>query len=569
MGIAGQRREEGAKDDKAALAGVFFLGAPLPLAEHLYVLAEIKGEIRLLALNARTGAQQWSQQLAVLEQEDNAQRTAGVSPSYADGVLVCPTAAGAVVAVDLTTRSLLWGYQYHATPNPNRTRMRGFAIVTPATSSEGDHWADASLTVADGRVLLTPRETIEAADAHAELHCLNLVDGSLLWKKPREDGLYIGCVADGNVLVVGRSNLHCYRLADGTNVWKEQSVGLPSGGATSGRGFYSEGRYFLPLTTAEVIAVDVKTGHIVGRSRSRSGTMAGNLICYHGAVISQSPNQLECFYQLDDLRRQVAVSLEKNAEDPTALALQGELLLDENELDKAVDVLRRSFRLKPETRTRELLVESLLEGLRRNFAAQRKNAAELEQLINQPTQRLAYLRQLAAGLQQVGETMPAFQTYLEIIGLKTTGNELEPLDGTLSARRDRWVQARLKSLALSASPADREAIDKAIHTRLDEAVQAGPDALRSFLSYFGGYPAADEAREQLLAVLPVETPLLEREQLLRKLEASASPERARAAVSRLAKLLLEAGREDDASVYYAAAGRSLGQSGLPRRQNRP
>ena len=174
------------KEDKAALAGVFFLGA-LPLAEHLYVLAEIKGEIRLLALNARTGVQQWSQQLAVLEQsivDDSARRTAGVSPSYADGVLVCPTAAGAVVAVDLTTRSLLWGYQYHATPAPNRTRMRGFAIVTPAATADGDHWADASLTVADGHVLLAPRETIEAADSHAELHCLNLVDGALPGRSP-------------------------------------------------------------------------------------------------------------------------------------------------------------------------------------------------------------------------------------------------------------------------------------------------------------------------------------------------------------------------------------------------
>ena len=318
-----------------------------------------------------------------------------------------------------------------------------------------------------------------------------------------------------------------------------------------------------------MIAVDLKTGHIVGRSRSRSGTIAGNLICYHGAVISQSPNQLECFYQLDDLRRQVAGALEKNPNDPVALALQGELLLDENKLDEAVDVLRRSFKLKAETRTRELLVDALLEGLRSNFAAQRKNTAELEQLIDQPAQRLAYLRQLAAGLQQVGETMPAFRTYLEIIGLKPAGNELEPLDGTLSARRDRWVQARLKNLWLSASPADRDAIGKAIHARLDEAVKAGPDTLRSFLSYFGSHPVADEAREQLLAALPDDTPLLEREQLLRKLENSESAERARAAVAQLAKLLLAAGREGDASIYYARLAGPWAGPGLPGRQDRP
>ena len=39
-------------------------------------------------------------------------RMAGISPSYADGVLVCPTADKAVVALDLATRCLRWGYAY-------------------------------------------------------------------------------------------------------------------------------------------------------------------------------------------------------------------------------------------------------------------------------------------------------------------------------------------------------------------------------------------------------------------------------------------------------------------------
>jgi hypothetical protein len=39
-------------------------------------------------------------------------RLAGATPSFADGVLVCPTSTGVVVAVDLATRALLWGYQY-------------------------------------------------------------------------------------------------------------------------------------------------------------------------------------------------------------------------------------------------------------------------------------------------------------------------------------------------------------------------------------------------------------------------------------------------------------------------
>ena len=93
----------------------FFLGPPLPLRGQLYVMAEIKDEIRLLALDGATGNLLWSQQLAMVESnitQDPVRRLAGVSPSYADGVLICPTGAGCVVAVDLASRSLLWGYIY-------------------------------------------------------------------------------------------------------------------------------------------------------------------------------------------------------------------------------------------------------------------------------------------------------------------------------------------------------------------------------------------------------------------------------------------------------------------------
>ena len=55
----------------------FFLGPPLPLTNQLYVLAETKGEVRLLALEAATGNLLWSQQLSQVEQNDSQYRWAG------------------------------------------------------------------------------------------------------------------------------------------------------------------------------------------------------------------------------------------------------------------------------------------------------------------------------------------------------------------------------------------------------------------------------------------------------------------------------------------------------------
>ena len=104
------------------------------------------------------------------EQQDTMRRMTGISPSYADGILICPTSTGALVAVELATRSLLWGYSY---AQPDRANNR-YRIDAPI----GVPNVDAGVCVADGRVLITPFDS-------DSLHCLNLLDGELLWKHRR------------------------------------------------------------------------------------------------------------------------------------------------------------------------------------------------------------------------------------------------------------------------------------------------------------------------------------------------------------------------------------------------
>jgi outer membrane protein assembly factor BamB/tetratricopeptide (TPR) repeat protein len=553
-------------DGQLPLAGAFFLGPPLPLAGKLYVLAELKGEIRLFALDPKNeGRLEWSQQLAAAlpaVQEDPLRRFAGATPSYADGILVCPTSAGAAVAIDLATRSLLWGFQYPRAIDPVfQNRMMRMQGLPGDDAGDNDHWADASVTIAVGRVLLTPVES-------RQLHCLNLVDGTPLWGVPRDDGMYVACVNDDQVLVVGRRGLRSYDLADGTSAWHEATLNLPEGSAPSGRGFFDGKRYYLPLTSAEVAAVDLAAGRIVARSKSRSGIVPGNLICYQGAVISQGVEALESFHQLEDLRRQVAATLSERPDDADALARQGELLLDEGRLEESVSHLRRSFEIKPDARTRELLIDALLEGLRLDFAAHRRHLDEIEQLADSPAARTAYLRLLATGLQQSGEIEAAFRAYLRLVDLGPPGEELEKLDGGLSVRRDRWVRARLAGLreaALqnaakqrtaanpgnTAQPNELARLDAALQARFEAAkASPGPAALREFLDYFGGHPLADAAREQLAIRLIDKDACLEAERLLRELERSSIAERARAAAARMARLLAHAGRDDDAAGYY-------------------
>ena len=198
-------------------------------------MAEIKGEIRLVVLDSKTGKLQWQQQLAYVEHklrlQDTYRRLAGASPSYADGVLICPTAAGAVVAVDLANRSLLWGFEYpHNQQMPQQQMMAirmGMAVANYGMQNYlGDRWADATASLADGQVVLTPIES-------DQLFCLNLIDGKLLWKQDRGENVYVGCLLNGKALLVGRKQVQALNLADGKPSWSHPLDG-PPGGMPSG-----------------------------------------------------------------------------------------------------------------------------------------------------------------------------------------------------------------------------------------------------------------------------------------------------------------------------------------------
>lgn len=550
-------------DVQHALSGGYFLGPPLPLAGRLYVLAEVKGEIRLFVIDPKKlrdekdrdqddAAIEWSQQLIVLDPvlfEEPMRRLAGATPSFSDGILVCPTSAGAVVAVDLTTRSLLWGYQYPRASDAYGTRLRmGFPGMPQATDpTHDDRWADASLTIAEGQVLLTPLES-------NEIYCLNLTDGAVRWHRPRDDGLYVACVHEGKAVIIGSRSVKALRLSDGEPAWPS-SLALPAGGTSgstpSGRGFYNHNRYYLPLSSAEVAAIDLDHGQIVARSRSRTGTVPGNLICYQGAVISQGVDHVESFYQLDELRRQVAATLASAPDDPEALARQGELLLDEGRFDEAVAELRRSYDRQPDARTRELLVDGMLESLRLDFAQHRALAPEIERLAEQPAHHAKLARLLASGLQQAGEISAAFEAYLRMVDLKSDPQPSERVESGLSVRRDRWVRARLSQLDAAASADDRQAMHARLGRLLAQSRDAkDPAALKRFLGYFAYHPLADESRELLAEQSLAAKNWLEAEHWLRQLERSADLPRRRAAVARLAQLLCDAGRPADALTFY-------------------
>ncbi|MEX0936381.1 MAG: PQQ-binding-like beta-propeller repeat protein [Pirellulales bacterium] len=535
------------------LEEAFFLGPPLPLSGQLYVLAEIRNGIRLVVLDAKSGELDWSQQLVDLERshwQDPQRRLAGASPSFANGILVCPITAGVVVAVDLTKRSLLWAYKYprkYEDANGQGFLVPGARIHRRQVGMKSDEsWVDATATLVDGRVLLTPPDS-------DEMHCLSLLDGSVLWTAERGENLYLACAHQGNVVLVGREGLTALRLADGSPAWDPAASPFPDQSLPSGRGYYSGDSYFVPLSSAEVARFDLQDGRLVDRAESRDGSIPGNLICYRGEVISQGVDFLETFYQIEPLRNNIAQALSKDPDDADALARRGQLALEEERLDDAIRDFRRSYQLNPEDLlTRELLVSSLFDALRSDFADNREAADQLEDLIDQPSEQLELLRLTAGGLHDAGDVIPAFEAYARLAELNQGNGGLEKIDADRSIRLHRLIQSQLTVLRDAATDSQREQMDAAVAARAGALPEdASAMQLRRFVQHFGDFPAANPVRLQVARRLLDADMYLEAEMLLRQAATSSNRQEEGRAVALMAEMLRKAGRPQQAAAYYA------------------
>ena len=209
----------GVGNAKPPLDQLVFLGPPLPLDGQLYVIAEIVDAIHLVAFSPRSGELLWSQQLALIPPDRRNRplhRIRGISPSFAAGILICPTGVGAVVAVDHSTRRLLWAHEYRA------ARPAGSMIDPSGT------WTDSCAVISGRRVLITPAESLQ-------MHCLDLLDGSHRWSLDRGNAAFLACVDRGVALVVGDRQLTAIELNTG-RVAAGWPLQLPGGSLSDGRG---------------------------------------------------------------------------------------------------------------------------------------------------------------------------------------------------------------------------------------------------------------------------------------------------------------------------------------------
>ena len=488
-------------------SSTWYMGAPLVVGAELFVLAESRGEIRLDVLDAETGGLRWSQPLAELDDRQAiagadalGRRIAGLTPALGGGVLVCPLGAGSVVAVDLATRTLRWAHTYERVATEVDPRQQMMQRQVPQQQSETadvDGWRDACPVIVGSRVLLTPPDA-------TELLCLDLADGRMLWQQPPRGRLQIAGVVDDRVILLGPGGVEAVSLQDGSRSW--QTPYGAAGVAPSGRGILTATRLFLPLDTPEVVEFSLADGAVVGRSAARGGSVPGNLVAYRGEVISRGVDTLEVFHQSAALETRIETARAAAADDPWAVAWQGQLDLDRGDIAAGLEKLAAAA-TAPRTPP-GMLADAVIFAMQRDFAAAAplwREALGGADVTRRSTAAREALRVAVDGFLREGALDDAWDACEELLRdarPAAAGLVRDLLDPAVATAPDRWLRGRLLELARRAPPPLAARIDAAVR-EVGGAAAATTDRteriarLESVVARVGGHPAAADARRAL------------------------------------------------------------------------
>jgi len=532
---SGEQRWQLPGEDEEETTGRWYLGSPLPIGGELYVLVEARQQIRLDVLAADSGETLWSQPLADVDLDYDIEnrgdrRQAGLSPAFAGGVLVCPTGAGAVIAVDLAARTLRWAYRF-AVPKPAdvrrlangiRLRMRvlagGLGGVRIQANADGDQpptrWLDAVPTIAGDRVLLTPLGS-------EDLHCVDLRTGESLWMRSRNEHLFVAGVTDRNVILVGQQQVTAVSLDDAQECW-EQPLQFPDQ-QVCGRPLITGSRLFVPLTTPAVAEIDLATGRLVGSSPGRGENLPGNLVAHRGEIISQGIDSLDVFHQTVPLERAIETATAANPGDPWAIGWRGELRLAAGETAAGLDDIRRAYGAAGLRPAPAIVSRAIRSALRHDFAAASASWQEGAAAAESTAAAGDILRQAAAGFLAADDAVNAWKVCQQMLVLPAAGQGdvasapliADPQDSRLMLSADRWLRRQLERLAETATTVaaagdgtaavpDQITAAAAAAGTAAAAINQLPErvaALELVVERFGDHPAIGPARQQLAAAL--------------------------------------------------------------------
>ena len=530
------------------LAGTRFLGAPVPDEGELLVVGERDNELRLHGLDAATGQPTWSQRIAYVDQsilQSPNRHRAAIQVAAGDGVVVCPTGVGWLVAVERASRRILWAHRYtRPSAGTNKRPPGGFGmgVVVRSPMTPGDSWQDAPPVISGQKVVFTPAEA-------KVIVCLDLFDGRKLWEKPKGKSLHLAGVFDEIVVLVGTDAVTALAVADGRLRWRRA---LPAGtGPPCGRGVATPDALHLPLASGEVWTIALADGVVRTRAVLPSNHFLGNLAMSKGTLLSLGPGGLTGFVERTSLEARIVKALAADPRDPWALVQRAEIHLLHRRFDQAVRDLKTldAGRLESSDRPRwqAALRQGLVALVRNDLAGHEAELAELAVMAVTSEQRLVAER-LAADLAVATGRFDLAVRQLDSLAERDGDRLIDRADGPrVRVRLNRWVAGRLEMLWSKLPAAARTPIDAWLTERAATVAAGGQlDAMRRFTERFGFHPASRVVERRLIETLVVRDEFARAETRLLRLAESSEAATAAEAGLRLASLWVDRGLVGDA-----------------------
>ncbi len=548
------------EDNPTDFSEAFFLGPPLPIDGRLYVLVELSGDICLSCLDPATGSEFWRQPLVAVEsggvEVDPIRRVAGAVPTYHEGVLICPTGAGAMVAFDLADRTLRWGVSFKRSAEFERRAFGRTGSVDVMQLMQ--RWSDGTAVASGTDVVVTPVESDRALG-------YDLITG-----EARFNGInrihfrYLAGIRDGRFYLVGSDRMQAYDLETGSSLWSTPEHLVAAGQRISGHGMFGDGEYFLPTTNNQIIRVSLEDGTVLGR-RSCNFSL-GNLVAVDGKIISQSPTELAVALGEATLEPRVTKLLAEDPDDFDALVRKSQLLIQRGEREEALQLLEKTRQRQPDNdEVRMLSVLAMLGILREDPAADPDLYDVLDDLVDQPESRAELISlRVRAGIagSDYSEAISQLIRLSDLVGQPTAFPEPFDTVGGEEPRQcsiDSWIAARVAELAGRASEEELAVINDTLTEQLAPAQGGSNQLLQQYVKHFGVLDGVESLREELFERFQLADAALEMERVAL---GHISPSRLEALSDRRLSMLGEAygtGRFGEDAQRVATALRQRGK----------
>jgi len=410
--------------DESKLERTFFLGCPLPLDGSLYCICVQDQLVKLVVLDALNGSLQWEKELASTEDavdftHDVVRRLAGATPSASDGIIVCPTGLNAIVAVDIGTRSLKWGFQLtkaemiiHNRSSSNRGKF---------WKSYEKFWRDTTLKISDGAVVYTP------VGAN-ELCCIDIRTGRSRWGTARDKPktlrrnkvnkfMYVAAVINGEIILVAPGKLSGVSIETGLTTWETP---FSAHGTVSGHGYAQGNSYYLPTTSRKLIRFDLGEAKTSISKVVDTERVLGNLYPWNADIISVGLDHVAA-YPCDVKSQRIFEIADANGEVPDSarwkphaqLAIKAQLRMQQGNYPDAARLISEAYDLFPNSSYAGVLVEVLTEMIAVDFKQAEAIFQRYKGLFKQRDLR-RLLRGKVNGLVASQRYEEAFVTLLEI-----------------------------------------------------------------------------------------------------------------------------------------------------------